>query len=259
MFTIYDVIILLPLIAGKAGKINSFLLMTAAFSDIIGRMASYRGHLGFGGLGAAAGVAALSAYTVVKDTETLAVASALVLVGSLLPDIDSDSSLPFFLSYGTFTMAATAVITYHTLLSTAQTQQRFLIPLIAFALLWFVGGAIIKRFTKHRGIFHSLPAMAVAALAVVYEATQLNVAPLQATLFGIAVGAGFLSHLVLDEVYALLGINSYSFLPLPSKSFGSALKLWAGSLSASFACYGILSVLAYLTYPVLYPTLNALL
>ena len=221
-------------------------------------MAGYRGHLGFGGAIAVAGVATLSAYTQIKDTQTLSVIFALVLVGALLPDIDSDSGLPFFLSYGIFTLAASAVITYHTLLLTHDPQQRLLIPIAGFIILWVIGGTIVKRFTHHRGIFHSLPAMAVAMLGALLEATNLHATPLHAALFGLAIGIGFLSHLLLDEIYALLGINSYSFLPLPNKAFGTALKLWSHSRSASLICYLLLFVLTYLAMPTLQVVLAAL-
>ena len=212
-------------------------------------MAGYRGHLTFAGIVAVTEVATLSVYTPIKDVNTLGGIFLLTLIGSLLPDIDSDSGLPFFLSYGTFTLAAMADITYHTLLLTQDVHQRIYIPIAAFIILWFVVGKIIKRFTHHRGIFHSIPMLGVLAFATVLEATKLEFHAVQATLLGAAIGAGFLSHLVLDEIYALFGINSYLFVP--NKAFGTALKLWSDSGMATILCYVLLFVLFYFTQPTL--------
>lgn len=208
-------------------------------------MASYRGHLAFGGITAAAGVAAISAFTDISDTGMLTTLFLLIIGGAFLPDIDSDSSLPFYLVYGGFCLAVTTVVVKAVLLETGDTRTRILVPLAALAFLWFVLGGIIKSMTHHRGMIHSLPALVIAALATVLVAARFEFVPAHMILFGLAVGVGYLSHLVLDEIYAFVDFHGLPFIP--NKAFGSALKLWSSSKAASIACYLLLFILAYLT------------
>jgi hypothetical protein len=54
---------------------------------------------------------------------------------------------------------------------------------------------------------------------------------------------GFLSHLVLDEIF------SVDFMGLKvKKSAGSAVKLASKSWGATLTCYGILALLAWLVW-----------
>src|SRR5581483_8048964 len=95
--------------------------------------------------------------------------------------------------------------------------------------------------TVHRGMFHSTPAMLIAGLAV-FLLDKGSDMPVRLFLAG-GVMIGFLSHLVLDEVF------SVDFLGLRlKKSAGSALKLASKSLPATLTCYAILAALSYLAW-----------
>jgi hypothetical protein len=56
---------------------------------------------------------------------------------------------------------------------------------------------------------------------------------------------GFLSHLVLDEVYS---VDWRGVKPKLKASAGSAFKFGSSSLSATATCYTILGGLLYLAY-----------
>lgn len=210
-------------------------------------MASYRAHLAAGGATAAAGAAALSAFTPITDAGTLSIIFGLTFMGSLLPDFDSDSGVPFYFVFGTFTLAALTYITREVLLRTSDLHYRIGIPIAALALIWFVFGGVVKNITNHRGMFHSIPALLIAALGTVLLADALSYDPVHAVLFGAAVGLGFLSHLLLDELHSIVDFQGLPFIP--NKAFGSALKFWSPSLRASLFCYALLAVLAYAALP----------
>jgi hypothetical protein len=56
---------------------------------------------------------------------------------------------------------------------------------------------------------------------------------------------GFLSHLVLDELFA---VNLMGMVPRLNQFAGSALKLWSKSWLASLTTYAILGLLAYMAW-----------
>ncbi len=211
-------------------------------------MASFRGHLAFGGAVAVAGTAGVSAMTMVTGIGTLALLFILTIIGAFLPDIDSDSSVPFYIVYGMFTLTVTALVTRTVLLSFDDTATRVLVPLATLVVLWFIVGKVVQSWTHHRGIVHSVPAAAIAAMAMMAIATSIDFNPLEAVLLGSAVGAGFLSHLILDEIYSIVDFRGLPFIP--NKAFGSALKLWSSGM-ASLLAYALVGVLLYHTYPLL--------
>jgi hypothetical protein len=92
-------------------------------------------------------------------------------------------------------------------------------------------------------MFHSLPACAIAAeltfLICGQEGEGLWIRFFNAG----AVVLGFMSHLVLDEIWS---IEFKHGLPHLKSSFGTAIKLWSGSLWANLSCYAKLGLLTWL-------------
>jgi hypothetical protein len=96
-------------------------------------------------------------------------------------------------------------------------------------------------------MFHSIPAMLIAGL-VVYLLYPSDNHRLRLFLAG-GVMLGFLSHLVLDELYSVdfMGLRIHL-----NKYAGSALKLVSPSWSATLTTYlvlGLLSYRAWLNWP----------
>ena len=100
--------------------------------------------------------------------------------------------------------------------------------------------ALFKRLTVHRGMYHSVPAMLIAGLAVhlLYSHPSLK---LRLYLAG-GVMVGFLSHLVLDELYSVdfMGVRVHL-----KKSAGSAVKFWSSDWAATAGTYLLLLGLAF--------------
>jgi hypothetical protein len=206
-------------------------------------MASYRGHLAFSSiLGSAYGSAAVLLHWHADWGDAL-LGAALTTVGGLLPDLDSDSGVPVRELFGT---AACVVpfLTYERLGQCGLTTEQALVSLIGlYALIRYCLSALFKRWTVHRGMFHSVPALAISGLSVYL----LYGTPSRDLRLFLAVGVmlGFLSHLLLDELYSVdfmgvrVKLNKYA---------GSAVKFFSRSWSATLICYAVLGGLLYLAW-----------
>ncbi len=229
-------------------------------------MAMFRGHITTSGtLGI--GVGAFGAYYLQYDWGTACLAGGLTAIGGMLPDLDSDSGIPAREMFG---LAAVFVplLLVHRLQSFQLTPEQLLVVLAAiyFGVRYGVS-EIFRRVTVHRGMFHSVPAMIIAGLAVflMYHqpATAAPTSPSTSSLavipehplvadelrkrlyFAAGTMIGFLSHLVLDELFA---VNLMGVVPKFNQFAGSALKLKSDSWSATLFTYAILCVLGYMAW-----------
>jgi hypothetical protein len=115
--------------------------------------------------------------------------------------------------------------------------------LFGYVFIRYVVSRVFKRFTVHRGMYHSIPAMLVAGLAV-YLGYHSDDRRLR-LLLGCGIMVGFLSHLVLDELWSVdlngvkVKLNKYA---------GTAVKFCSPSWPATVACYLLLGALLYLAY-----------
>jgi hypothetical protein len=98
---------------------------------------------------------------------------------------------------------------------------------------------IIRKYTVHRGMFHSIPAcLTFAGLAFLLAGgTSVEVRYFKSG--GVLIG--FMSHLLLDEIYSVEWKGGrYRF----KKSFGTAFKFWGDDAWANLTCYAKLAVVA---------------
>ncbi|MFT7630479.1 MAG: hypothetical protein ACI87E_001486, partial [Mariniblastus sp.] len=109
---------------------------------------------------------------------------------------------------------------------------------LMYVIIRFGIGGLFRRYTKHRGMWHSVPAAIIAGLAtfMVCLSSDFEIRIFKAW----AVVLGFITHLVLDEIYA---VNWQGKLPTTKKSFGTAMKFWGNNSWANFATYAKLAVL----------------
>jgi len=170
---------------------------------------------------------------------------ALGTLGSILPDLDADSSAPARL---TFNLAAAALAFLAMFILAARWSSLAELAVVwvaAFLLARGVLFAALARVTVHRGMLHSLPAAACFGLAATATAYRgLGVSPGLAWALGASVAGGYAFHLVLDEVYAvnLFGART-------RRSLGSALKLWSRRAVAPTVALYLAAVAAFLAAP----------
>jgi hypothetical protein len=142
------------------------------------------------------------------------------VVGGMLPDIDSESSIPIRWIFNVL-----GIVTGFFLVLYLGSYYSF----IELAFLWGACFIVIRygifslftRFTTHRGLIHSIPAGISFSLGtVIFAVRVLDVSVLNAWFCGTFLLLGFLTHLTLDELYSvdLRGIRV-------KRSFGSALSL----------------------------------
>jgi hypothetical protein len=202
-------------------------------------MASYKGHLAFSSaLGAACG--AFGWWYLGLDWGAAVLGAGLTAVGGLLPDLDSDSGVPvreMFNLAGTFAPLLLLRRLHHSALTT---EQVLVIMIGIYLFVRFGVKEVFMRWTVHRGMFHSVPAMLIAGLAVYL----MHHGPDERTRLYLAGGTmvGFLSHLVLDEIYS---VNFMGVGFKLNKYAGSALKVASPSWSATASAYVILAGLAF--------------
>ena len=169
---------------------------------------------------------------------------ALGTIGGILPDIDSDHSIPVNLLFSSLaTLAA-----FFSVFSRIHTYSLVEAILLWFAVFFFVRYLVFelfKRFTVHRGVFHSLLA---AVFFCFLCATVLHVAfalpSVLSWLSGVFILFGYVIHLVLDELYSvdMVGVRL-------KKSFGTALKpISFGNMKASLALV-VATLALYLVVP----------
>lgn len=203
-------------------------------------MASYHVHLSVSSvLGAAYGAAACHFFQL--DWGSTFLGAGITAVGGLLPDLDSDSGVPV---REMFSLAAVVVPTLllHRLEHLGFTVEQAIVVMGGLYLLIRFGlSRLFKRFTVHRGIYHSIPAMLVAGLLVflTFESPDIN---LRLFLAG-GVMLGFLSHLILDELHS---VNFHGVKITLNKYAGSALKLFSPSWPATVGIYALLFFLSIL-------------
>ena len=146
------------------------------------------------------------------------VAAGLCSFAGMLPDIDSDSSTSF--RECIYLAASIGGIITVSRLRHNGIEMDFAMFGGAMMLLFirFGVGSWIKKITVHRGMIHSIPmAILVGQLAFFAVTGTIEERILKAA----ALAIGFLSHLILDEIYSIDSTGAKLRL---KKSFGTALK-----------------------------------
>lgn len=207
-------------------------------------MANFNTHLT--GAFAASGIVALTAYKAgLLNNHDFLVCVAIGTAGGLLPDIDSDNSTPIKIGFDITSLLVAFALVMH---------WRSELSLLSLLVLWLAGYGVIRygvfaiftRLTIHRGIIHSIPYMAILALALTYTNYYLlNTPAITSWFYGLFLFFGSLVHLALDEMYSvnLLGMKI-------KRSFGTAMKVYQDKQRYYYlALYVILAAMLMIAPP----------
>jgi len=159
----------------------------------------------------------------------------------MLPDLDSDYGVPLRETMA-FTAATLPMLLVGRFQSLALSYDSMV--LVAVGMYLFVRFGVtnaIRRNTVHRGMFHSIPAGLIFA-GMTFLLCGANDFPVRLFKAGGVIG-GFMSHLILDEIYAVEWKRGRWHF---KKSFGTAVKLWGEDPMANFAAYAQLLLVAML-------------
>lgn len=200
-------------------------------------MAGFKTHITVSSLlGAGYGGAAYLMYGMPWPTCVLA--GGLCSVSGMLPDLDSDSGTPLRESMA-FAAAVVPMLLLHRFQRLGMSHELMILAAAAtYLLIRFGGAALLKHCTVHRGMFHSLPAAAIFGEIAFLLAPGDDLGLRAYNAGGVVVG--YLSHLLLDELYSI-GWRRGGFGL--KHSFGTALKLFGPSGWANLSTYAKLAVL----------------
>jgi hypothetical protein len=160
----------------------------------------------------------------------------------MFPDLDSDSGIPVRETMSLVSLLVPMLLIQRLAEFEMSSEQLVLIGAGAYCLMRFGVGSLFRRFTVHRGMWHSLPAAAIAGfIALLLCSCEFQVRLFKA--WGVVLG--FLSHLVLDELYAV-DINGHRIKI--KKSFGSALKFFGSKPIPNLLTYGVLLIVIALIW-----------
>jgi len=205
-------------------------------------MAGFRMHITVSGaLGVVYGGVAVEPLGFSSEAGILA--AGLTTVGGMLPDLDSDSGVPVRELFG-LAAAVFPLLLVPRMVHMDLSREAILAALLfGYIVIRYGLSNIFRHLNVHRGMYHSLPAMLISGLCV-YLAYHSPDRSVRLMLAG-GVMIGFLSHLVLDEIYSVdwRGVR----IKLKS-SAGSAVKFMSSSVAATATCYAILGGLGYLAY-----------
>ncbi|WP_404310422.1 metal-dependent hydrolase [Neorhodopirellula lusitana] len=172
--------------------------------------------------------------------ESALLAGGLCSVAGMLPDLDSDTGVP--LRETSLFLAATApMLMMDRWKDMGLTHESMaLAAMVIYVAIRFVAVEFFKRYTVHRGMWHSIPAALVSGLV----AYLLMPCPSEAVRVykSLAVFVGFMTHLMLDEIWSL-DFSGGRFRV--KKSFGTALKFFGNNWAANVSVYAKLALLIY--------------
>lgn len=205
-------------------------------------MAAYREHITVStmlGVGYGLGATFALSFTPAQG----ALAAWLTALGGMLPDLDSESGRPVREMFGLVAAIAPLALVGRVIgwlgLSNS-TETVMLLIVIMYLAIRYGGAALVGAVSVHRGMFHSLPALAIAAEAtyLLYPSELTTVKLLMAC----GTATGFFSHLMLDEMYSVQWAGVRLKL---KKSAGSAIKMFGKPFVPNVVTYSILMVLTY--------------
>lgn len=204
-------------------------------------MAGYKEHIsvsGFLGVGYGALASLLMGFTPTQGI----LAGVLTWIGGMLPDLDSETGRPIKELFCLTAAVASFVAMRSMVRVGADADTALLMAVVTYAAVRYGGAMILGKFAVHRGMFHSIPALIIAgeSIFITYVSDFYAVKFLMAG----GISLGFLSHLVLDEVYSVERKGARIRL---KKSAGSAVKWFGKGLFGNAVAYAILLTMTYIT------------
>ena len=172
---------------------------------------------------------------------TCVLAGGLCGVAGMLPDLDSNTGRPIRESTA-FAAAVVPMLMIDRFDAIGMTRESIVLAgALIYIIIRFGFGEILKRYTVHRGMWHSVPAVFIAGLVAFLVCSCEDLGIRLFTAGGVALG--YATHLVLDEVFS---VKITPIGPKLKKSFGTALKFWGPSLWGNVSTYGKLILVVVL-------------
>ncbi len=182
-------------------------------------------------LGIGYGVGAYALYDV--PLPTAALSTILCSVSGMLPDLDSGPGKPLHESVS-FAAAAIPMMMADRFKHLGWSHESMILAGAAvYLFIRFILYPMLKHWTVHRGIFHSLPVALIFA-EIGFLVCTTGTLEMRYYKAG-AIVLGFMSHLILDEIWSV-DVRHFRL----KSSFGTAIKLWSDCKWATALAYLIM-------------------
>lgn len=166
------------------------------------------------------------------------------VIGGMLPDIDSDRSIPVSIAFKVLSLIFPLLIICN-FSSTWPLLKIVMLWVLLTLLLHLVFTYVFLKLTVHRGIFHTIGAgVLFGELLTIFLLYSMQMNSTLAILSGLYLSFGFLTHLILDEIFSVDLLNSRL-----KRSSGTALKLYAKNNLVGSFLINLLAVLALFLIP----------
>ncbi len=170
------------------------------------------------------------------------------ITGSILPDMDSDTGLPIQIIFGFYSYFAAGMAFYFIYKNGFHFAYAIVAPVLAYAFVQYAFQPWFKKQTKHRGIFHSTPAVLISFFLTLFIVDFFKINILEKLSFSLALCLGYFTHLLLDELYSTSIFEGKLKI---KRSFGTALDLGFNDTKTAVFSYLLLFLLIFLTWPIL--------
>jgi hypothetical protein len=188
------------------------------------------------------GYAAAAWYVGGMTPATCLLGGTVCAVAGLLPDLDSGPDAPTRETVA-FAAAIVPMLLLERLQQTGMPIEAIILAgAAAYALIRYGATWLLDHYSTHRGMFHSLPAAAIAG-QVTFLAFGHN-DPMRRYFISGAVVLGFLTHLVLDEIWS---VRLGQFGAKAKKAFGTAMKFHGPVLWSNVVTYVLFVALGLIT------------
>lgn len=163
-------------------------------------------------------------------------------MGGILPDIDLNYSYPSRIMFAFFGIGAAFAVIFAKA-SEWSIIELWLAGIASFWLVRYPIWTVFHKYTKHRGMVHSIPAAILVLLLVTrFSYEVLDKSAFLAWLVGSFAFFGFIIHLILDELYSVDFMNKRL-----KRSFGTAIKFYnPKSHTRSWVIIGLVIIAAFL-------------
>jgi hypothetical protein len=205
-------------------------------------MAGFKTHISVStSIGVAYGTAAYFLFDV--PPTTCIVAGGLCSISGMLPDLDSDSGVPVREMISLLGAVIPMLMIDRFRHFGWSPEGMACAAIIIYCIVRFGAAELFKRYTVHRGMWHSIPACLTATLLAFLIVSGEDF--FARAFKSIAVFLGFMSHLVLDEIWSFqVGVGGVRV----KKSFGTALKFYSKCMWANVSAYAKLIIVALLAF-----------
>lgn len=201
-------------------------------------MANFKTHLTVTSICSSIAATMMLASTIATPQEVL-LYFILGVVGGLLPDIDSDSSLAVRLLF-TFIATVIAFLVMFRQKTGNSVMELFLVWSASFVFIKFFLFSLFTKVTVHRGIIHSIPAsVAFGFITAIVMNRVFHFNDFVSWMSGVFVFGGSILHLLLDELCSLDIMGKKT-----KKSSGTAFKFGSiGDFKSTAFIYMLIAAL----------------